>query len=863
MQILCPECKTKLSLGTPKPGKFRPKCKHCGKPFVLQISSDVPAKVRLGRIKPTPKSDKTKVQRTAAAVDETIAQTAHPSTGQSANDRPSSVVSSGQQSASSVRSGVAKPPAANSDNNRDDDQLSAIPERLGGYKVLRMLGRGAMGAVYEAKQMSLDRIVALKTVRSRLANNPASLARFTREAYAAAQLTHHNVVQIYDFGEDNGRHYFSMEWVRGGPLSDVVRDKGAMDPKLAAGYTLQAARGLQFAHQNGMVHRDVKPANLLLSNDGVIKVADLGLVKIPDQMDPESDVGGVSASGMQSGTQVTMMGTAVGTPAYMAPEQGIDAASVDHRADIYSLGCSLFYMLVGRPPFEGSVVSEVMQQHAQQPLPDLANVNHRIPPQLNQIVQHAMAKRPSDRYATLAEMIRDLETYLGVSQDGSFSPTREQADQWESIGRDFAKATPLSRLTSPVLMIFASVCGLLACVIPFLSIGWVLFAPTVFLVGILTTMILAGSSSVVGTSMRRWIGSLSWYDLAVAGFGFLVAVFLAIALGLWLACVVGSVLGVILGVAYHFLVVVPTANAAKETISQAERFVRDLRIDGADEEGLRSFAARYAGKSWQSLYESLFGYESLCQIRQQLRSDPSFHSASTRGSIRDKVSATFLAKAEANRQSRDQKRIAQIEERGLASQGVSADEARQQAWQMAEAIVANARDHSNRSDDVAVAAQIKRDRQKEMLADARSGKYKRERPRFSIIKFAIGGQTRLLAGSLLLAIFAIWAHSTGLFDTVRAGDVSVDTITADASGEVMGTSTSHWSIGIAGFLLCLSAFVSGWRMTPFAVVATVVILFGPNIGVPSVGQLQAWMVSAAVGIAIYLPGIVLGESKND
>ena len=189
-----------------------------------------------------------------------------------------------------------------------------------------------------------------------------------------------------------------------------------------------------------MVHRDVKPANLLLSEEGVVKVADLGLVKIPDQMDPESDVGASSMSGLQSGTQVTMMGSAVGTPAYMAPEQSLDAATVDHRADVYSLGCSLFFMLAGRAPFDGSVASEVMQQHAKQPTPDLLKLNERIPAQLNQIVHRAMAKRPGNRYASLANMIDDLEAYLGISKDGSFSPSTQQADQWEAIAKAYRKS---------------------------------------------------------------------------------------------------------------------------------------------------------------------------------------------------------------------------------------------------------------------------------------------------------------------------------------------------------------------------------------------------------------------------------------
>ncbi|QDT13143.1 Serine/threonine-protein kinase PknB [Planctomycetes bacterium K23_9] len=895
-----------MNLGQPKPGKYRPRCKQCGKQFILKVTDDEPAKIGIGRIKPkqakpplesSPADDvartlvdetmdstgqisptatasasvsagksaasadvgtkphrtsvsRTKVNQTAANVDATIDQTVDRS--EAVQLKSAASVRTGDRSGASVKS-----PAV----SESDDQVAAIPERLGGYKVMRMIGRGAMGAVYEAKQISLDRIVALKTIRSRLANNPASLARFTREAYAAAQLTHHNVVQIYDFGEDNGRHFFSMEWVRGGPLSDLIRNKGAIEPKRAAGYALQAARGLQFAHQNGMVHRDVKPANLLLSDDGVVKVADLGLVKIPDQIDPETEIGAVT-SGMQSGTQVTMMGTAVGTPAYMAPEQGIDAASVDHRADIYSLGCSLFYMLTGRPPFDGSVVSEVMQQHAQQALPSLVDVNARVPAELNEIVQGAMAKRPSDRFASLAEMIHELESYLGVSKDGSFSPTSEQADQWETIGKQFAEATTRSRLSTPVLFGFALLCGLLTLAMPFIAINWLLFAPAMFVTALVVATVLAGSQSAVGTSARRWLASLSWFDYLVAVFGSLVALLVGFVIGLWLGVMVGMVLGAMAGAAYHFLIVVPTQSSAEGAIKDAEKFVRDLRIDGADEDGVRSFVARYAGNSWQPLYESLFGYESLCQMREQLGSDPSFRGGSTRGGLRDKVSATLQAKAEANRHRQDQKRLAKIEELGLASQGVSAAKARDQAWQMAQAIVANARDKSTSSDDFAVAAQIKRERQKVMLADARSGKYKRKRDPFAIVRFALGGQSRLIAGSLLLALFAIWAKNAGLVDTVRAGDINVATLETDTGGKLLGQATSNWSIGLAGLLLSLSAFVSGWRMTPFAIIATIVILFGPTLGVPGMQSLQSWMVSAAIGVAIYVPGIIFGEQKN-
>ena len=164
----------------------------------------------------------------------------------------------------------------------------AFPPHIGGYKIVKELGRGAMGAVYLARQTSLDRDVALKTIQAQYADNPTFIARFTREAYAAAQLTHHNVVQIYDLGQENGTNYFSMEFVRGQSLDDIIRKEGKLDPEVAVGYILQAARGLQYAHDHGMVHRDVKPANMMINDNGIVKVADLGLVKTPAAAEAEA-----------------------------------------------------------------------------------------------------------------------------------------------------------------------------------------------------------------------------------------------------------------------------------------------------------------------------------------------------------------------------------------------------------------------------------------------------------------------------------------------------------------------------------------------------------------------------------------------
>ncbi|MCA9137098.1 MAG: protein kinase [Planctomycetales bacterium] len=901
MQIQCPSCHTKLQLGQPKPGRYKPTCKKCGNPFLVSISGDDPPAVRVekvvqadgGRAKESGSNQKTVAEgaasRTKAALDQTIEQTAPQSIrqpDQSASPRPTT---SASVSRAVAPVGRAAPPdddgldatsysAGKDDSDGFDEGITAAPSRLGGYRIIRMLGRGAMGAVYQAKQISLDRDVALKTIRGRLAENPSSLARFTREAYAAAQLSHHNVVQIYDFGEDDGQHFFSMEWVRGGSLGDLVREKGSIDPKLAATYILQAARGLQFAHRSGMIHRDVKPANLLLSEDGVVKVADLGLVKVPDQVETEWSGGDLSGdepavAGLQSGTQVTMQGTAVGTPAYMAPEQSADASSVDHRADIYSLGCSLFYLLAGRSPYSGSLVSEVIEQHARAPLPNLAEINSRVPEPLCRIVAHAMAKRPADRYASLAEMIGDLQSFLGVESMTGFSPSSDQADRWEKIAGSYSKSQTLTRLSGTLLITLAAVSILITMVSPFISLAAILVGPTFFLAACVVAIVMAATNgkSAVAYQVRRWYETLSWLEIAAGLFASVVVLLVTLATGLWIGALVGLLFGAVVGAAYHFGITATAAKSGSESMEQARRFLRDLRLEGADENGIRMFLARYAGKGWQTIYEALFGYDALVETRQRLSTDSSFQGPTDARSIRDRVCQWLRLKTQSNREAKNREKLAKLEQNSLISQGVRESDAREQAWQMASAIMETAQIavEQTASDDKVI-AEAKRQRIKAMLADARSGRYKRTRDRFAPVKFALSGFTRLLVGCLLLAAFAFAAKSSGLLSeemvsSVRRGDLQ--SLPGDATTDALGGSTSVWSVGIAGCLLCLSAFVSGWRMTPFAFVATVVILFGasfgiPDIAVPGIGQAKAWMVAAAAGVIVYLPGILIGEEKR-
>ena len=341
-------------------------------------------------------------------------------------------------------------------------------QTLGGYELLRKLGQGGMGTVYLARQVSLDRDVAVKVLKQQLAADAQFVARFTREAYAAAQLVHHNVVQIHDIGAQRETHYFSMEFVPGQTLADLIDQQGAIDPEMAAGYILQAARGLKFAHDHGMIHRDIKPDNLLLNDQGIVKIADLGLVKTPGSQQTMSNeqqpVGSPAASASLSGgsaaasahsadAATTLAHVTMGTPSYMAPEQAQDAANVDARADIYSLGCTFYALLTGRPPFEGSVESVIRKHAFQAPVPP-HHLAKRIPENLSAIVLTMLAKKPAERYPNIAHVIRALEDYLGVEATGKFSPREEHADLLEQSVRGFNASSfaPLAHQPDPRLL---------------------------------------------------------------------------------------------------------------------------------------------------------------------------------------------------------------------------------------------------------------------------------------------------------------------------------------------------------------------------------------------------------------------------
>jgi serine/threonine-protein kinase len=277
---------------------------------------------------------------------------------------------------------------------------------LGDYKLLKKLGQGGMGTVYLAQQVSLDRTVALKVLSKDLAAKEAFVQRFQREARLMARLDHPNILRCHDVGAIAGHHYLAMEFVDGGSLQDWLKKLGKFSLGDALHVTLACARALQHAHELNMIHRDIKPDNLLLTGKGVVKLADLGLAKAADD-----------------DLSLTKTGTGAGTPLYMAPEQARDAKNVDHRTDIYAVGCMLYCFLTGKLPFTGETLLEVIDAKTKGKFTPARRLNSDIPPRLDLIIDKMLAANPAHRYQSCAELVADLESLeLANGQLSFFGP---------------------------------------------------------------------------------------------------------------------------------------------------------------------------------------------------------------------------------------------------------------------------------------------------------------------------------------------------------------------------------------------------------------------------------------------------------
>jgi serine/threonine-protein kinase len=273
---------------------------------------------------------------------------------------------------------------------------------LGNYVLMEKIGAGGMGQVFKAEHRRMHRSVAIKVLPPNMMKDAAAIARFEREVTAAAKLRHPNIVAADDADCANGVHFLVMELVEGSDLSVLVKKNGPFPIAQAVHYILQAAKGLEFAHNEGVVHRDIKPANLLLDKKGVVKILDMGLARLSGDVDAPTQA------------ELTSTGTVMGTVDYMAPEQALNTKAADHRADIYALGCSLYYLLAGKATYDGDTLMAKLLAHRDQSIPALRATCPEVSEQLETVFKKMVAKKVEDRYQTMTEVIADLERCRSV-----------------------------------------------------------------------------------------------------------------------------------------------------------------------------------------------------------------------------------------------------------------------------------------------------------------------------------------------------------------------------------------------------------------------------------------------------------------
>ena len=270
-----------------------------------------------------------------------------------------------------------------------------LGKKLAHYQILAVLGQGGMGKVYRAKNIGLDKTCAIKILPKEFASqDPTTVERFLREARSSAKIEHPNVLPVYFVGKVEDSYFIEMQYVDGGTLQGMLKQQGRLDVREAARIVRDVAAGLSAAHEKGIVHRDIKPGNVMLTSKAHVFIMDFGLAKLTE-----------------AAVTLTKQGMVLGTPLYMSPEQAT-GRPLDHRTDIYSLGVMFFHMVTGAPPYMSSTAVEIVSQHIKSPVPDPTQLAPDVPPHLAAIIQRMMAKDPNERYPSCAELVQELDAFL-------------------------------------------------------------------------------------------------------------------------------------------------------------------------------------------------------------------------------------------------------------------------------------------------------------------------------------------------------------------------------------------------------------------------------------------------------------------
>jgi eukaryotic-like serine/threonine-protein kinase len=902
----CPYCQFRINpKAPPKPGKYTPTCPKCSSKFSLQVPTGADSEWttrKLEEVATTPKREAAKhVPPKAHDVTEVTADLGRrdaddktevtgdfgraPGTNDqtlphapAAEDQTAAFGAANKTDVGNDATVAPESPAQKPKPRKAADTQVDIPNTLGGYEVVKELGRGGMGAVYLARQVSLDRPVALKVMNSKWAKDPIFLARFTREAFAAAQLVHHNVVQIYDIGEQEGINFFSMEFVEGRSLGDMLKKDGKVDVEAAVGHILQAARGLKFAHDRGMVHRDVKPDNLMLNTHGIVKVADLGLVKTAamtraddvlseHNTDPDFQRSGAGLRSLPS--DITLAHSAMGSPGYMSPEQCQDAAAVDPRADIYSLGCTLYALLTGRPPFTGGSVLDVMAKHASEPPAPIAGVAKDV----NAVVMKSLAKKAHDRQQSMDEFIVDLERLLPCKGAAS-KPSEEHLGVLEATARRFQTA-PMAKIRKTLLGAFF-LGSLIAAVIGIFLGSWLVTGGVAALV-VETLVAYFFVDGIFGKSYlfrraREWAfgARLTDWMMGVLGLVALIAVLWLIGL-LWVGLGTAAV-AVVLALGFHFAIDRPLASQRRAAVMDCEHMLKRLRIAGMDEDALRLFVAKNTGHHWEGFFEALFGFAAKISARGPVEEQAGRRLPHYAG-WREPLLTRFDRAQQARRDARSRKLLQKVESKKLQAEGFDRGQAEAQAREQAEVLVEKAAEiKASRTKPISV---------KSMLATAPKPAKRPPKPAGyhmrKAIDMVLGWKVRFVVALVLIAIGALWVHGQVSLskEQVLGGDASMKQAAGSLSvvlgrdphlkipvvGHFLGWADSLNPL-VAGLIILLSTFNGRLLGINLQLLGAAIALLGHQFGViPAIGPIEPHQLTMVIGLLFAGAGVVVARQR--
>jgi eukaryotic-like serine/threonine-protein kinase len=745
-----------------------------------------------------------------------------------------------------------------------------LPRVIGSYRVLQELRRDRLGPVLLTRHRATGREVALTVLKPEWACLPRYVFRLVRDAFAVAQVGHPNLVRLVALGESRGRLHFASELVEGSTLAERVGQQGPLPPREAVAHILQAARGLMFAHGQGLVHGDLRPEDIVVDHEGLTRVAGLGLARTPESV--AADIARETTGPIALGDR---------------REEETRAAV---RTDLHGLGRTLYYLLTRSTP--------VVDGHA---LDVLELVARGVPANLAEILGNLINARPGHGYADLGQAITALERYLNASSPGATAPREEHTRTLIECVAAF-RASPAATLRRRIVLGGAGACALVVLLsllahqprvaAGFLGLG-LMTALAYFVVNGMSarTDLFTKTRGLVLESRGDWL-------IGLAGLALFATTL--VVLHLHWAYIGFGVLGVVLALAIHFEIDRKVESERHEAVAEARALLRALRLQGVAEETLWPFVRTTAGDDWEEFFTALFGSEWARASRAP--SDRGLGNLIRKRSLpwRDWLTSWVEDRQETRRLAREKPLLQAIEERGLVAEGVNLLTARRKSRRIAEAMVAVSAELRGAArtpaspppaglagqSSVARAIGQAVDAPEQVLVEREHG---RLGPETSLAwDLLLGPRTRFLFGAALLVGCLLWVDQNGIVTGAQIKDVATRAIEhpdplqalRDTRIDVrvplrttplrlpflpqpVSNLFHDFNAGAAGLILILSALLSGARVGLFAIPGAAIALFGPALGLPPIGPLDSARTSMALGAGVALLGVFFGKSRGD